>query len=289
MKSTVGLIGYGIVGRATSEFLKRMGHKVLVADNDEAARKQAWADGYELLKQKSEVEATFICVPESAVGEAVAFAPDHAILVIRSTVSPGTTKAIGESSGRPLVHMPEFLREATALWDVLNPNFILIGCEDRDQGAAIEALFSPSLVPVIIVPSITSEMVKLTMNAHLHTLISFWNEIHLICERAGIESHLIGRLCSKDPRVSTYGANMHGKPVGGRCLPKDLDQLLRFASDLGIRPGLLQEVKSVNHTLASRNGSAVPETDYQVLEVVWPGGIAGERDWSPKSQSPSVG
>ena len=175
--------------------------------------------------------------------------PQCPLIVIRSSVPPGTTDRLSELLGRPLTHMPAFLKESTALWDVLNPSFILIGSRNQEHRNTLTRLFEPLLVPVIAVSPSTSEMVKLTLNAYLHTLISFWNEIHLICERTEISSHQVGRICSQDPRVVTFGANLHGGPAGGRCLPKDLTQLISLSSDLRYEPDLLRAVQQVNHKL----------------------------------------
>jgi UDP-glucose 6-dehydrogenase len=95
-------------------------------------------------------------------------------------------------------------------------------------------------------------MVKLSMNAYLHTLISFWNEIHLMCEQMGIPSHLVGKLCSQDPRVASYGAAMHGNPAGGRCLPKDIAQLIEFAKTIDYSADLLKSVQQVNHKVEAK-------------------------------------
>jgi UDPglucose 6-dehydrogenase len=242
----VGIIGFGIVGSATAEVLSRIGHSVFVEDIDPHRMERAAAEGLGRLNRDIETDVLFICVPETRVREALASAPCSAITVIRSTVPPGTTELLSAEMGRPLAFMPETLREATYIWDALNPHFILIGSHDEEQGRVLADLFAPLMVQHAIVPPSTAEMVKLALNAYLHTLISFWNEIHVICERTGIASHHVGILCSQDPRVSNYGARMHGEPAGGRCLPKDLRQLLAFAAAKGYAPELLTAVRNIN-------------------------------------------
>ena len=217
-----------------------------MTDTNPAAIDRARSEGYQRLEPSAEVEAVFLCVPEAEVEQAVHQAPAGPLIVIRSSVAPGTTDRLSELSGRSLVHMPEFLKESTALWDVLNPNFILIGSRNPDHVETLRELFEPLLVPLISVTPPTSEMVKLTINSYLHTLISFWNENHLICEGTEISNHQVGRICSQDPRVATYGANLHGGPAGGRCLPKDLMQMINLAENLEYRPDLLKAVQQVN-------------------------------------------
>lgn len=248
----VGIIGYGVVGSATAQVLHRLGHEVSVSDTSTNRMADARLEGYQFLDHEANAGILFICVPEKNVSEALKSAPQAEIIVIRSSVPPGTTDRLSKQYEHPLVHMPEFLKEATALWDSLNPPFVLIGCHNQQDGQRIGQLFSPLLVPVRLVTPAISETVKLVLNSYLHTLISFWNEVHLISESVGVPSHVIGKLCSQDPRVSAYGASMHGKPAGGRCLPKDLTQLINLAKSKGYVPELLEAVQKTNDRVAAR-------------------------------------
>ncbi len=275
----VGVIGYGVVGTATCEVLKRLGHTVLVKDTDPVRIERAYSRGCGALNQDVEPESVFICVPEGNVREALASAPCSPITVLRSTVPPGTTERLSAETGRPLVFLPETLREATPIWDAMSPPFMLIGCQDKELGGIVAEIFAPLMVPYALVPSTIAEMVKLALNAHFHTLISFWNEIHLICELIGVPSHVVGVLCSLDPRVSTYGARMHGDPAGGTCLPKDLRQLIAFAEDKGYAPMLLKSVQRINEIVRwegeeARNGHRSP-TELRDLQAA---GLIPTRD-----------
>lgn len=275
----IGVCGYGVVGSATAEVFRRLGHDVRVADPDPDKSRSARDEGYRSLDEDTDVAVVFVCVPEANVRQAVAVAPASGITVIRSTVPPGTTERLAREFGRPLAHVPEFLREATALSDAMSPSFVLIGCDDAPSAEILRDLFAPLLAPVVIVSPSTSEMVKLTLNAYLHTLVSFWNEIHLICRKKGFESHVVARLCSLDPRVSSYGAAVHGKPVNGRCLPKDIQQLIAFAEACGYAPGVLKAVKRVNQNLA-------PHPDGKANGHVseWPGLEEGQPQQLPAAR-----
>src|SRR5438093_4974927 len=250
----IGVIGYGVVGSATAELLRRIGHQVAVIDTDHFRMDEARSEGFAELDHETTPEVLFVCVREGHVRDVVPSAPKCPLTVSRSTVPPGTTESLSEELGRPLLFMPEILREATALWDAMNPNLIVIGCRDKEQGERLAELFTPLMAPIVLVPPSTAEMVKLTLNAYFHTLISFWNEIHLICDLTGVPSHVVGKLCSQDPRVSPYGAAMHGKPAGGTCLPKDLAQLIGFAEGNGYLPNLLTAVKDINLKVVGQRG-----------------------------------
>jgi UDPglucose 6-dehydrogenase len=262
----VGVTGYGVVGKATADTLRRLGHTVVVHDIDLQRMEAAVADGYGPRYEAEGVSVDFVCVPEMHLEEALAVLPESPVAVIRSTVTPGTTDRLSEAFGRQFAVMPEFLKEATAQWDALNPQFILIGCYDRDKSAVLAELFAPLMVQVVQVTPPVAEMVKISLNAYLHTLISFWNEIYLICEQIGVPSHLVGKLSSLDSRVAAYGAVMHGQPAGGRCLPKDLAQLIEFAGQLGYSPDLLKEVQRLNQKVEARAPVAGSSNGHHALE-----------------------
>ena len=95
--------------------------------------------------------------------------------------------------------------------------------------------------------SVESELLKLLNNAHLASLISWWNEVAPLCRALGVSSHYLARLMvSNDPRISPYGALRHGAPYGGHCLPKDMEQLRCVAEQQGVPTLLLDAVRQVN-------------------------------------------
>lgn len=243
----IQIIGAGTVGYATGEGFDRLGHEVIFHDVDESLLDKLADKGYNTSDSLTSGEVNFICVPEWEVENVIKdLEAVSGLAVIRSTVKPGTTKHLMEEYGHHIVHNPEFLREASADWDFMNPDRVVIGECCKKHGDLIEELYKPLRTPIIRVNPTTSEMVKLASNAHLSTLISFWNEIHLLCEKLGINSHKVGMISSMDHRISRYGASMHGKPFGGFCLPKDLQQLIDISDKLNVSPKLLNAVKEIN-------------------------------------------
>lgn len=234
------VVGLGAVGGATLEVLRRLGHDVV---------------GYDVDKRKSEVEELpeadvyFVCTPESVVEAVVGGLPGSDLIVVRSTVPPGTTKRLAQKYQRHISHVPEFLREAIALHDALRPTRTVIGACCGRHGDLLEEMFKPLHAPIVRVDPTTSEMIKLASNACLATLISFWNEIHLVCRRMGVNSHTVGRAAAMDPRIPDYGAVQHGRPYGGRCLPKDMKQLLKLCEELGYEARLLKAVHELNEAM----------------------------------------
>jgi nucleotide sugar dehydrogenase len=241
----VNVVGVGVTGFATAEVLRRLGHVVRVYDANPVRQAELEKLGY-LPMSPGKGEVTFFCVPEWNLEKALAEAPADSLWVVRSSTRPGDIKAFQDTYGRHITHLPEFLREATALWDALTPERIVIGECCQEHGRIVAELFAPLLAPTIHVDPTTSEMVKLVSNAHLSALISFWNEIHQICQKVQVNSTVVGKVVSMDHRISAYGAVMHGRPFGGFCLPKDLNSLISTANLVSFQPLVLEAVRQVN-------------------------------------------
>ena len=78
------------------------------------------------------MEVDFVCVPEGHLEAALTALPAGSFAVIRATVMPGTIDRLSKQFDRSIAYVPEFLREATAQWDALNPQFLLVGSHDHD-------------------------------------------------------------------------------------------------------------------------------------------------------------
>lgn len=247
----IQVIGAGTVGRATGEALARFDHSITFCDIDKERILDLHSKGFEVSeKPVSQTDIHFICTPEGVVEKVVdQLATFDGLIVIRSSVLPGTTKSLAEKHGRHISHNPEFLRAAMASWDSLNPDRIVIGECCENHGDILEKLYKPLRAPIVRVDPTTSEMIKLASNAALSAYISFWNEIHKICVIIGANSHVVGKVSSMDRRISEYGASMHGKAFGGACLPKDLDQLIEFSEEKGYNPELLKAIKNLNEKM----------------------------------------
>lgn len=239
----VQVIGAGNVGRATGHVFRRLGHKVVFFDENPTLS---------TVPQPVEADFHFICTPEMRVSEAVA-ALKHlrGLAVIRSTTLPGQTQQMIKSFGRPICHNPCFAREKTAFADELHPHKIVIGRCCGYHGNLLRKLYLPLKAPIIFVDPTTSELVKLVTNAHLHTLVSFWNQIDKVCRHLSLNSHQVASAVKLDPRISSYGAAHPGKKIKSRCLPKDLTNLINFCHTLNLNPKLLQASKEVDDTCSS--------------------------------------
>ncbi|HEV2712273.1 MAG TPA: UDP-glucose/GDP-mannose dehydrogenase family protein [Gaiellaceae bacterium] len=173
------------------------------------------------------------------------------VLVMKSTVPVGTGEKIRAAlDARGLEHMgyvsnPEFLAEGTAVRDFMNPDRIVIGAFEPQDGDGVEALHKKLDVPVVRADVASAEMIKLAANAFLMTRISFINEIANVCELVGADVEEVARGVGFDHRLGPHFLRA-GIGYGGSCFPKDASALKQLASNSGYHFQLLSAVIEVN-------------------------------------------
>jgi len=241
MSLTVEVVGYkGVVGNATYQWFKAMHPELEVIGRDKG-------DAIEC-KDMAKI-VSFICTPETIVEEVCSEVAQYAeLMVIRSTVKPLTCQKIQKETGIHTCHNPEFLREATAVMDKFNQEFMVVGACCEEHAETLVKLYEVALTPIVVTDTVTSEFTKLAINNYLATIITFWNEIEQLAQGVGTTGHKVGAIASLDSRISSYGARYH-QPFGGRCLPKDLKQTIQFGESIGINATLLNKVEEINECL----------------------------------------
>jgi nucleotide sugar dehydrogenase len=244
----IQIIGVGVVGSAQAYLASKLGHEVLGYDHHRTSFEYARM----LNEVERKVDLTFICVPEAGVAEVVQDLISKnvgGLYVIKSTVPPGTTKNLIDSHKIHICHNPEFLRENNHYEDVINPHAVVIGQCCHEHATILQGLYAPLKVPIFVTQPTVSETLKLTLNSYLATLISFWNQVDEIAGGLNISTREIATLACLNPRVSKYGTEFFGLPFGGKCLPKDLDQLIATADKVNISPQLLESIRDYNRTV----------------------------------------
>ena len=197
----------------------------------------------------------------SMIGDALKAKEDYHLVVIKSTVPPSTTECLvkpllEETSGKKvgvdlgLCVMPEFLREGTALRDVLNPWRIVIGEVDRRSGDFLEQfvrfIYGDSSPPIIRTTPVNAELIKYASNAFLAMRVSFINSIAKLCESfEGADVDTVAYGIGLDPRIGTQYLKA-GPGYGGSCLPKDVKALIKFCERRGYDPTLFKAIHGVN-------------------------------------------
>lgn len=168
------------------------------------------------------------------IGAALRNKTDRHVVVIRSTVLPGTihdvvVPALERTSGKKagtdfgVCGNPEFLREGTSIRDFYDPPFTLVGADDPETGKVVAALYQGIEAPVHIIPVRTAEMVKYSCNCFHGLKVAFANEIGNICKAVGVDSHEVMRIFCEDRKLNISPYYLRpGYAFGGSCLPKDL-------------------------------------------------------------------
>jgi UDPglucose 6-dehydrogenase len=177
---------------------------------------------------------------------------DHRIVVaMKSTVPVGTGEKIRHRlDARGLGHVgyvsnPEFTAEGTAVKDFLEPDRIVIGSFDENDGDAVAALHERIDAPIVRADVASAEMIKLAANAALMTRISFINEIANVCEATGADVVKVAEGIGHDRRIGKSFLQA-GVGFGGSCFPKDSLALKQLAANSGYHFQVLNAVIEVN-------------------------------------------
>jgi len=214
-------------------------------------------------KPDGSVDLRYIKGSAREIGEALKKKDTYHLVVVKSTVVPGTTqnvvKTILEKHSNKKCGMdfglcmnPEFLREGSALYDTLHPDRIIVGEYDKKSGDVLEALcqdfYGEGMPPLIRTNLPTAELIKYANNAFLATKIGFINQIANICEKIpGADVTVVAKAIGLDKRIGPLFLNA-GWGYGGSCLPKDVKALIAFSEGLGYSPALFNAVEDVNNT-----------------------------------------
>ncbi|SFA72006.1 MULTISPECIES: UDP-glucose/GDP-mannose dehydrogenase family protein [unclassified Bacillus (in: firmicutes)] len=180
---------------------------------------------------------------------------NYKTIVVKSTVPPGTNAGLKKrllSTGIPygsfnIVSNPEFLREGSALRDMLFPSKTVIGVssEDTISEELMRQLYSSIDAPFVVTNLEEAEMIKYANNFFLATKISFINEMARICDGYGADINEISKAIGLDPRIGPSFLQS-GIGYGGSCFPKDIDAMLHFTAEQGLNTQILSAVKKVN-------------------------------------------
>ena len=240
----IGIIGQGFVGNAVYQKFKKY-YKIDTYDLDSS---RCNSTEEETLDNK----IVFVCLPtpmdeigrcntslvEGAVKKVSEFGRAD-IVVIKSTVSPGTTQKLNEKyPNLQIVFNPEFLTERNAVKDYENQNRIILG-GPRPATTELKRVFSKAFpnAHIIKTDSTHAEMVKYLTNTFLSVKVSFANEIYQLCEKLDIDYDKVIEYATMDERLgeSHWGVPGHDGDFGfgGHCFPKDLSALLDLTQELG--------------------------------------------------------
>jgi UDPglucose 6-dehydrogenase len=268
MEHKVGVIGVGFVGTAVSYGLG------MVADVREYDK---YKDTESLDSVVNNSDILFLCLPTpmdsetgmcdtsiitQVVSEIEHVADEPKLMVVKSTVPPGTTQALANAFPRHAwAFNPEFLTEKNYLKDFINQDRIFLGFTEPfpfDEVKKLEDLYEQfialqsSRAKVYFCKSGEAEMLKYMTNCFLATKVSFFNEMYETCKAptVGVDFDRVVSMMQKDPRIGTSHMNVPGPDgdfgFGGKCFPKDMCGLISFAEDNDVDPIILHSAWAKN-------------------------------------------
>jgi GDP-mannose 6-dehydrogenase len=214
------------------------------------------------------------------IGTGLQTSERYHVVVLRSTVFPGVARdfllpLIEQYSQRTagkdfgIVVNPEFLRETDAIKDFYAPPYTVIGQLDTRSGDVMASLYENIPAPFYRVALEEAELLKVVNNGFHALKVGFGNEIGRVCDRLGIDSHVVMKLVCADTKLNISPVYLKpGFAFGGSCLPKDLRSLTFNARKLGVEIPILDAVIPSNHLQIEAARVKIHETGARRIGVL---------------------
>ncbi len=275
-ESRISIAGSGFVGSTMGRVFELFGNKVSYLDIDKSKidhLKIIGKEAYMMGDDRAPLgDITFIAAPTPTINgkqnidpvvnacETIAMMATSRIIVVKSTILPGTMRSvlyplITKVAGRPdirLYNNPEFLTESNPIYDFLH-NKIVIGTDfslyDKDDWGVrrLLELYKPFKAPKITTGWEEAEMIKYASNLALANRVSYWDEIYKICSELHIDPLVVAETVCMDKRMGVYGIRPIGKGYGGSCLPKDAEAFITWLKDKNIIDSNMDMLEPMNN------------------------------------------
>lgn len=231
------------------------------------------------------------------IGCALAGIKSYKVVVLRSTVLPGTLSTrlipiLTEESGKRVgvdfgvAVNPEFLREGSAIEDFENSPFTLIGQVDKRAGDVLAALYADIPAPVFRTAPDTACMVKYASNAFHALKVTFANEIGRLCKEQGVDSTRVMEVFCQDARLNISSRYLRpGFAFGGSCLPKDLRALLYLGRHSDLRLPVMESILPSNHLQVQKAVDLILGNNRRRVGII---GLSFKRGTDDLRESPVV-
>jgi GDP-mannose 6-dehydrogenase len=219
------------------------------------------------------------------------------VIVLRSTVLPGTTESlviptVEKASGRragtdfAVCYNPEFMREGSAVADFLQPPYTVLGAQDPAHLNVARKLYETISSPVYETSIPVAEMVKYVCNAFHALKIGFANEVGTLCKSLDVDTEAVTKIYTSDTKLNISPAYLSpGFAFGGSCLPKDLRALAHRAKELDLGLPLLESILPSNSLHIDRAVEAVLRTNKKKISYL---GLSFKSGTDDLRESPQV-
>ena len=262
MKKVV-IIGNGYVGKAY--------HKLF----PESIMYQRREDIEFYRKQANSCDLAIVCVPtamledgscDTSIVEEVIGWLQTPLILIKSTIPPGTTKRLKEATGKRICHSPEYVGEGgyfVPFWEYPHPtepqyhSFMIIGGDPRDREDILD-IFYPVLGATKTyyqVDETTSELIKYTENIMIATKVTLCNEFYELAKIFGVSYSQVREGLVLDERQGKMFTVVYknNRGFGGKCLPKDLNAIVQASEKAGYSPKFIKDVLKNNERFKKIN------------------------------------
>lgn len=257
-KPKVGCVGGGVVGSAMQ---KLCGPETVVYD--------PYVTKYAATKDDiNSCDVCFINVPtnmqddgscDTSIVEEVVDWIGSGLIIIRSTVAPGTTDRLIEKTGKRIVFQPEYLGETPAhiFVDMGTRPFAVLGGKPEDTSAAADFYkhYYNAYMQYYFCDAITAEVCKYMENAFYAVKVTFVNEFYDIAKAHGIDFNVLREMWLADTRISRDHTFVYPNARGfsGKCLPKDCNAIVFSSRERGYEPELMANMLKVNDKFQALN------------------------------------
>src|SRR5574341_939806 len=178
---------------------------------------------------------------------------NYRVIVDKSTVPVKTGEKVVETIKRyckkgvdfDVVSNPEFLREGSAVHDMMHPDRIVIGVANSRAAQIMQELYEPIGTKFLATDIPSAELIKHASNSFLAMKISFANALANICELSGANIEEVVYGMGLDHRIGVHFLKA-GIGYGGSCFPKDVSAFIKIAEELGYSFDLLKTVERIN-------------------------------------------
>ncbi len=257
-KPKVGVVGGGVVGKAMQ---KLCGEETVIYD--------PYVEKYAHTKDAiNACDVVFISVPtpmapdgscDTSIVEGAIEWIEAPLIIIRSTVSPGTTDRLCEKYKKRVVFQPEYLGETPAhvFIDMGERAFCVLGGASEDTSAVADFYkhFYNAYVKFFFTDAVTAEVCKYMENAFYAVKVTFVNEFYDIAKAHGVNFNVLREVWLADTRISRDHTFVYPDARGfsGKCLPKDCNAIVKSSRDRGYEPHFMAACLQINDEFQALN------------------------------------